>query len=245
MNRRQYIAALGTAVVGSVSGCQEGRGPEKDRTETRAPTDTPTVVETRTAAPGPGAKVNQSRLTTRDTSYRTEAAVTGAVTNTGDVRLGLLNVAGKFYDKAGNLLNSTPAGIRAIAPGETWIPWVPYPDEASKPAEGELSITSVSQLYRTPFPDGMVLENHSLQIPSDQGSYPRVVGQITNTTGAGGGFLDARAKVYTEDGRLLQTGYASVSSIGAGETWDFDIAVYLGNPSWKRRVSSHEIVIAQ
>ncbi|MDF9748359.1 FxLYD domain-containing protein [Natrinema salsiterrestre] len=234
MKRRQLLAVTGTVAV---AGCLADSSTDTDEPDdgNESPSDEqPPEVDT---------TVTDATLETRELDGdRTETAVTGLVENTSDARLGLVSVAGKFYDADGQLLSSSPWDVRDLEPGQVWEPWIPYMGEGDVD-HAELVVTDATAHSRTIAPNGMVLESHDMQIPTDDLAMPRVLGTVSNQSESDVGILQARLKTIADNGNLLETGIASIQNFGAGESWDFDQQIHFKNPDWKERIGGYQIVL--
>lgn len=239
MKRRELLGVIGAGVLagcvsGEVADSQPDETNQSDENATADGEDEGLVAE---------ATVTGSELATREADDRTEAAATGTIENTGDVRLGAVTAVGKFFDADGQLLSSAMWDIRDLEVGEVWEPWIPYSESAEKVAEVELSVTQATAHGWTVSPDGLVLESHDVQVPTDDHAMPRVVGEVANETETDASNVQARPKIYAENGNLLETGIKTTQQLGAGETWQFDVQVHFNNPDWKDRIGDSDVTL--
>lgn len=223
MKRRQLVAVTASLAV---AGCLGSASRERDKP--------PTTVD---------ATVTDSTLATRETaSGRLETAVTGTVENTGTARLGLVNVAGAFFDAEGQLLAWSERGVCDLEPGDVWEPWIACTGEENVDRT-ELTVTTAVAHDRIISPDGVVLESHGLQLPAADHTMPRLLGTVVNRSDADISTLQARLKLIAANGNLLETALASVRNLGAGVMWKFDQRIHFTNPAWTDRIDDHQVVL--
>lgn len=238
MNRRQLLGATGCLAV---AGCLSDAA--SDDSEPDEGNESPTDEDGNEPEPTATAEVTDTTLTTRETSGgRVETAVTGTVENTGDDRLGMVNVAGKFYDASDQLLSSSPWGVRDLEPGEVWEPWIAYRGDGDVD-RAELTVTDATAHSRTVNPSGVTIEDESIEIPTDAHAHPRVTGTVVNNTGETIPHLQARAKIAAENDNLLETEIGEIQELGDGETWSFDIQVPFANTDWRARIGRYKTVL--
>jgi len=252
MNRRQVLAAAGMVAV---AGCLETTSDDPERgpsgRDTTAPSGDGDESEGGNSNTGGSAddgevatSVWDAELATREVGNSTELAVTGQVENTGTARLASVTATGKFYNGNDQLLTTAAWHIRDFAPGEIWEPWLAYRGDGEVDW-AEIAVTQSVAYGREVSPDGLKLADSDLQIPADTYSAPRVVGEVANHSGESVAYLDARPKIYANNGSLLATGIKSVQNLGAGDTWQFDIQLSFNNVSWKDRISDYDVVLAR
>lgn len=192
------------------------------------------------------ATIQNVDATTRETvNGRAEAAVTGTIENTGDTLLSLVTVSGKFYNEDDRLLTSSPWDIRDLEPGEVWEPWIPYGGDATAVERVELVITDAISYTRTAYPDGAAVVSSDVEVPVDDYAMPNVVARIENQSNRSFTYLEARTKIYAENGNLLETGIDSIQKFPSGEEWRVESQVHFRNESRKERIDDHDIVPAQ
>lgn len=238
MNRRKLLAVMGASAI---AGCSNDSSAAESETASDPNGDRSgedeAVVET---------TVGDTELTARETAGDdVEAAVTGTVENTGDVRLGAVTAAAKFFNADGELLSSPMWDIRDFEPGEVWEPWIPYSDDPGRVDRAELVVTDEIAYGWTISPEGLILASNEIQIPVDDYAMPRVVGEVVNEAGTSVQSIQARPKVYAENGILLETAIKSTQQVDAGESWQFDIQVHFNNESWKDRIDDYDIVLTR
>jgi len=239
MKRRQLLAVAGSTAVAGCTGDKVA-----DSNESGAGGGGEVLPEPTTERePAVDVSISSVNLETRTTaSGLSETAVTGLVENTGDARLGAVTATGKFYNADGQLITSGIWDVRDLATGEVWEPWIRYTGDQDVTSV-DLSVTDVFEHQRSVNPDGMVLESHDIEIPTDDLAMPYVSGTVSNQTGTGVPTLLARPKLYAENGHLLETGITTVQNFGAGETWSFDQRIHFANGSWTDRIDSYQVVL--
>jgi hypothetical protein len=214
---------------------------EPTTTVTSPPTTTEPTTTVQRAA---DATVVESGSATTELYNRDTIGATGVIENTGGVRLAYTSATAKFYNADGELLNTRLDGIRDLKPGERWRVWLPYTGEVQKVNEVSLEVTDTLPRGRTINPSGFSVESSEFTIPQDQPATPRMSGAVKNTTDEPG-YLHGLGKVFDADSRVLATGIDSISELGPGETWRFEIRIASPNPFLREEIADHTVVLAQ
>lgn len=253
-NRRRVLSSLALATTVPLTGCGQLVAESETTTEPTVRTeqtadqtaeqteqDTPTTTAESVAE----ASVTSSNLQITEGEYRTTAAVTGAIENTGNTPLLICNAIAKFYNSEDELLNTAAGQIMALLPGEIWIPWLRYSGDGGKVEKATLEVDSTTAASTQNLYSGesaFTFEESDVQIPTDEGAMPRINAKITNETGS----EVARARfigiVHDEEGRLLASGTSVVNGFGAGEVWNAEAAIYLGGDR-ADQISNHSVLL--
>lgn len=246
MRRRDYLGAL--AALGALAGCTEetetieaeddaaGGGGDEDTptatpdaatptaeptaTPTDEPTATPTDSPTSTPAGEADISIEEHELVTDDSGYSVDKWVATTVTNEGDAPSGDVKLSARWYNEDGDFLDDDTERFYTLGPGETWLARVSHlgtgtEDVADYELEGEYETEAPRQ------PDGVELVEDEMAIAEDDVT---VTGRAENGTGEEVGYLEAIAKLYDDQGRVLTSYRTNETDIPADETWRFDIS---------------------
>jgi len=256
MNRRQYLTtvALGMAALAGCTSNQGGGGgssedtvvstqPQSGSSSTRTEETAEPTTET-AEQPVVEAVVDSTALRELPEDLPPTLAATGEVSNTGQVYLNAVSAVAKFYDADDQLLTTGTVGVRALAPGESWEPWVQYHGDREQVDSFELAITQALPFNRTVNPSGFAITNSSLEVPAESGS-PRVTGTAKRSGDGDPAAILVFPKVYADNGNVLGSGVRSLQQVAAGETIEFDIGIHLWNPEWGSRLTGHDVVLVR
>lgn len=253
MNRRTYLQCFfGSAGVG-LAGCTgddsggggDGAGDRTSDQSATVSTTTQSVPKTETT-PETVAKatVMDSTLQINEGEYRTTAAVTGSIKNTGNVPLLICNAVSKFYNTSDELLNTSGWQIMGLLPEEIWLPWLRYTGDGSQVERATLEIDSTNQAQEESLytdGDSFSIEESNVQIPVDETAMPRITANIRNETGSEVARVRFIGKLYDENGRVLAHGTRVVNNFAADEIWNVEAAINLSQ-SQVEAIDSHEIL---
>lgn len=233
MNRRTYIGLCASGALG-LAGCTE-------ESSNSVPADTPNQgsdptqstrqresgsTDTPTPEPVVDAEVQTSDLVVTEGEYRTTAAATGEILNTGDTPLLLLDALAKFYNSDDELLNTAFGQAMGVFPDEVWIPRLIYTGDGTKVERATLEVDNtdptIPRATLTSGGDAFEVTSSNLQIPADATAMPRVTATVRNVSGGEIQRVRFIGKVYNGDGQLLSTSTDVVSSFSDGEVWSVD-----------------------
>ncbi|WP_435360410.1 FxLYD domain-containing protein [Haloarchaeobius sp. DFWS5] len=265
MRRREYLTLIGTTGTVALAGCTGEEEPAtyqnssgttskmtttastggtgtNTQTSTETTTETETETETETSQGTASAEVIHSEFFTAETEYDTMYGVLGGIENTGSARLGWVEGTVKFYDDEDNLLDSNTVLMEDLDSGEIWE-FVTQYYGSDEPASGKVELKSADR-FTSSAADWAKLESHSIEMPSDGYSSPKVVGRATNTTDVTKGYLEARAKVYSKEGTVIAGGYTNITDLGAGETWKFEVDAMMPE-DWYERIDHAKVALVK
>lgn len=241
MHRRRYLATA--AITLGLTGCSgdggnDGEGNNQDTmtpadaesptpTDTSEETDTPTETEpeTETETETPTADVSlsvgQAELVDVDLGYYTGSAGQVAVENTGNAPSNSLRCTFDWFDDNGEYLASDANLCRTIAPGEVWVArFTPTSvDDPASVGDVEAAISGGDKPATIEAPD-VELVDSQLRASEDE---VLVRGEAQNNSDTELGYLEAIAKVYDGDDRLLATEYTNETNVSGGATWRFEM----------------------
>jgi hypothetical protein len=250
MDRRYFIGVVGsTLIAGCGTNTDSENGdttsePVDDTSPDDAPTDEPNETETSTPDTVAEAETLNSELKISEGEYRTTAAVTGSIQNTGNVTLLICNAVGKFYNSNDELLNTSGWQIMGLFPEEIWIPWLQYTGDGSKVERATLEVDSTNpaqEEFLYTGGDSFSIEESDVQIPADETATPRITAKVRNETGSEVARVRFIGKLYDENRRVLAHGTRVVSNFAADEVWDVEAAINLGQPQVEA-INSHELL---
>lgn len=228
MNRRTYLAISGALCTG-LAGCSGGseeiddsEGDDGGSDNTPEETDEPTATEepTPTKPSGePDVQFGEQNLIKDDSGYTTEAYAEVVVENTGDGSAGQVSVNVEWYDADGNYLDDTTGRLPSLDAGEVWVAQV---SALSSDPEDIESIEISGEFENAPpvAPDGMEVTESELEI----GEYSaEITGVAENSRQDEIGYVEAHAKIYDGQDRVIGGGYTNETDIPAGRNWAFNI----------------------
>lgn len=225
MNRRRFIAALGTAWLAGCMGTGtdgdsgNGSATPTDKPPTDSPTPTMTQAETDTPEANVSISVGTPQSVSVDLGYYSGPAWEVSVKNTGTAPSNQTWLTFDWFDGNDGYLKSSSAPCASIAPGETWVARS-YPNGVDAKVErAEVSLQETPEVYSFGV-DGVKLTDSTFRASSEQ---VLVRGAAENTRDTPLGYLLAVGKVYAEDGTLLAAEYTNETDIAAGETWRFEM----------------------
>lgn len=234
MNRRAYLAisgALCTGLAGCTGGSEEIDESEGDvggSDNTPEETDEPTATEEQTTTEEqtptepsgePDVEFGEQNLIKDDSGYTTEAYAEVVVENTGDGSAGQVNLNVEWYDADGNYLDDTTGRLPSLDAGEVWVAQVSALISDTEDIE---SIEVSGEFENAPpvAPDGMEVTESELEI----GDYSaEITGVAENSREDEIGYVEAHAKIYDDQDRVIGGGYTNETDIPAGINWAFGI----------------------
>jgi guanyl-specific ribonuclease Sa len=199
-------------------------------TATETETETATESETETTVSPDALEIVSSGFERIETDLGEEAVVRGRIENTGSGPFSYVEAGAKFYNDAGEVLESATANTIALDGGETWAVYISFPGDGSDATDGEFSITDSTAGKLTPPPDGANLLGTEVQEPEDEFDNPTIVGRAENTSNEPFDYLEAVGKYYDTEGNLRDSTFTNVTDLSAGETWRFEIDVLILDP---------------
>lgn len=212
-----------TAAGEATDAATESPTPTDAETPTQSPTETPTETRTPTGTPTPAGEpevvIQESELVVDDSGFSTETHVAATVTNEGDSPSGQVVLTARWYDENGDLLDDSSARLPTLDAGETWAARVEALSDDERIDDFELE----GEFEREPPqpPADVELVESELQTGEEDVT---VTGRVTNNTGDELGYVEAIAKLYDDQGRVLSGNYTNETDIPADETWRFEIS---------------------
>jgi hypothetical protein len=181
-------------------------------------------------------------LQTSQTQFSTNAAVYGEVKNTSNTDLLThLEVKAEFLNEAGEVVDTSFESVRNFSPDEIWEVVVPYLGDASDADSATLSIeTAIAGTEPVP-PTNITLLEKKFETPESDLKSPTMAGQIENTGTEELPYLEADAKFYTENGKLLGDAADSVTGLDPGQVWEFSVEFPAYSNEIADRVDSAEL----
>ena len=247
MRRRTYLTAIALTTSAGLAGCTgEGGGNEsgnesgegegtggteneestppteetetETRTETEAETETETETETAESEGEPDIQTSPGELSVDESGYSPETYVPVEVTNEGEGASGRITLAAEWYDENGDYLNSSNEYLQTLTVGETWLARIDAVTDDEEIDDYKLT-TEIEEEPPQPPADVELLESE-LQTGEDEVS---VTGRVENNTGDDLGYIEAIARVYDNEKRVLADEYTNETGLPEGETWRFSI----------------------
>ena len=108
--------------------------------------------------------------------------------------------------------------MQTLAAGETWLARIDAVTDDEEIDDYELT-TEIGDEPPQPPADVEVLESE-LQTGEDEVS---ITGRVENNTGDRLGYIEAIARVYDDENRVLGDEYTNQTDLPEGETWRFNI----------------------
>lgn len=252
MDRRQFLASMGTGMV-LLAGCtSEGEEPAYETEKTGGSSDSgesgqeltsTTEADTEKEEEGTGeakATVLGSELTKEEGEFSTDVYVMGEIENTGDTRLGYVEASAKFYDGEENLVDTGMSNMIDLAPDEIWEPYVSYLGSDADQIESHEMLVEYREFLSSQNLENAELVDHELEVSEDEAI---VTGHVENTGDSSLDYVEARAKFYSKEGNVIGTAMTNVTDLGAGETWKFDASMILFDGM--SEVDSHKAMITE
>ena len=239
MRRRTYLTTIALTTSAGLAGCagedgENGSGneggegestggteneestPPTEETETR--TETETETETAESEGEPDIQTSPGELSVDESGYSPETYVPAEVTNEGEGASGRITLAAEWYDENGDYLDNDTEYLQTLAAGETWLARVDALTDDEEIDDYELT-TEIGDEPPQPPADVEVLESE-LQTGEDEVS---ITGRVENNTGDELGYIEAIARVYDDEKRVLGDNYTNETDLPEGETWRFSI----------------------
>ena len=167
------------------------------------------------------------------------AYVRAAVTNRGTAPTGVVEARATFRDGAGRTLATPTNHLTRLAPGETWLAYVPYGGDAAETATHEFA-AAVSPPASVGPARGLTLTGSDLRTTPVGAS---VRGRVRNDRGERIERVRARVAFYADETTLLATNVADATGVAPGETWAFR-APYLNFGFGRERIARHAVSLA-
>ena len=166
----------------------------------------------------PDIQTSPGELSVDESGYSPETYVPAEVTNEGEGASGRITLAAEWYDENGDYLDNDTEYLQTLAAGETWLARVDALTDDEEIDDYELT-TEIGDEPPQPPADVEVLESE-LQTGEDEVS---ITGRVENNTGDRLGYIEAIARVYDDENRVLGDEYTNETDLPEGETWRFNI----------------------
>ena len=236
MRRRTYLTTIALTTSAGLAGCagedgenasgNEESTPPAEETETETATETETETETETGTETetaesegePDIQTSPGELSVDESGYSPETYVPAEVTNEGEGASETITLTAEWYDENGDYLNDDSEYLQTLAAGETWLVRIGALTNDEEIDDYELT-TEIDEEPPQPPADVELLESE-LQIGEDEMS---ITGRVENNTGDELGYIEAIARFYDDENRVLGDEYTSETDLPEGETWRFNI----------------------
>ena len=187
-----------------------------------------------------GVSIDSSEFAVQnDSGYKT-AGIEGTLT--APRYLSSIELAARFRDNDGNILDNEPAYFTGLEKGETWNFYIESL-ASSVPSDGEVEIVSTTA-GSPPSNSGAKVIDSSLNEPKDEYSGPTVTATVKNTSGSSIGYLEADVKYLADDGTALESDYDNISDLPAGETWKFSLEALTVSTDPRPDIADYDITLA-
>lgn len=248
MNRRNFLISSG-ALLGTMTlaGCM---GETTTNTATQVPKQTETESKSSQQPDSQPTKTKQStgKATleietselTESTSYGyTEYTAEVTVKNTGAIPSIEPEIDVKFFDEAGDVLDTNGDSIYRLKPGQSWETNLMFlGDDDEVPTEIKVSvdpgIANSGKAYA--HPDEIEVTNVEL----DTGNEPAITADVTNTTG-GSFYVGAYGQFLDENGTVLGSSIDAIDDLSAGETWSANVEALFIDENVAQRVEQFDL----
>lgn len=188
------------------------------------------------------AKILTAGFEKKGTQFSTNAWMNGKIKNTAqDAEIPYLAVEAVFRNDGGKVVDRSVESIEGLSPGEVWDAVVPVYGDASRATTGKLTIAESNPGKNAIPPTNVTLLEERLEQPEEGLEPPKVVGKVKNTGTAELDFLEASAKFYAENGDVFDDNAASVTGLGPGKTWKFEIPFYAHSTERAERVAEYAL----
>ena len=239
MDRRTYLATVGSVGLGVLAGCVSTTSTTAEPTDT--PTDTPTSTTEELSAE---ATVESSQLDTWDLGSSSRVGAVGKIRNTGGWPLLAVTVKAKFYDGAGDLLNSAATQMMGLYGDGVWEPWLTYTGDHD-PESVELTVSNVqpSRQHLDGGGDVYDVTDTVAESPEDDLAYPRVSGTVEKLAETDRDRIRLIVKVADNTDTILNHATDVITGMSVGESWDFDLRIPFENTSRTERLDGYQALL--
>lgn len=138
------------------------------------------------------------------------------VENAGDVASGQISLTASWLDDSGSMLDDDTATLPSLGGGETWLGHV----EAlvtDPTAINEVEVTGDFAVGQPRTPRGLSVDESEFDRANNS-----MTGMVANSRDAPLGQVEAHAKLYDAEGRVLGGATALETDLPAGQNWRFE-----------------------